>query len=110
MLHLLRSGTPRQFAAREIERAAGALGLQLRKVEARGADDLGAAFATIVEAKAGALLVLPDATLLEHRARVIDLAARNRLIAVYGQKDDVLAGGLMSYGPDMASQYRHGAA
>lgn len=94
----------------EIERAAGELSLQLRKFEARDANELDAAFAAIVEAKVGALVVLPDATLLEHRARVIDLAARNRLITVYAQKDDVLAGGLMSYGPDMASQYRHGAA
>ena len=95
---------------RETERAAGALGLQLRKFEARGADDLDSAFAAIVEAKAGALLVLPDATLLEHRARVIDLATRNRLIVVYGQKDDAVAGGLMSYGPDMFNQYYRGAA
>ena len=95
---------------REAERAAGALGLQLCKFEARGAEELNLAFAAIVEAKAGAMLVLPDATLLEHRAQVIALATRNRLIVVYGQKDDVAAGGLMSYGPDMASQYQHGAA
>ena len=94
---------------REAEVAAGALGLQLRKFEARGGEELNSAFAAIVEVKADALLVLPDATLLEHRAQVIALANRNRLIVVYGQKDDVAAGGLMSYGPDMASQYRHGA-
>ena len=95
---------------RALRRAGSALGLQLRKFEARGAEELNLAFAAIVEAKAGALLVLPDATLLEHRAQVIALATRNRLIVVYGQKDDVAAGGLMSYGPDMASQYHRGAA
>jgi putative ABC transport system substrate-binding protein len=92
-----------------IERAAGALGLQLRKFEARGADEIDQAFAALLEAKTGALLVLPDATLLEHRTRIIDLAARNRLIVVYGQRDDVVLGGLISYGPDMANQYHRGA-
>jgi putative ABC transport system substrate-binding protein len=93
-----------------IERAAGTLGLQLRKFEARSVDEIDQAFAAIVDARAGALLVLPDATLLEHRARVIDLATRNRLIVVYGQRDDAVAGGLISYGPDMANQYYRGAA
>jgi putative ABC transport system substrate-binding protein len=95
---------------REAERAAGALGLRLRKFEARAAGEIDSAFAAIVEANAGAVLVLPDATLLEHRAQVIDLAARNRLIGVYGQKDDAVAGGLISYGPDMLNQYYRGAA
>lgn len=93
-----------------IERAANALGLQLRKFEARGIDEIDQVFATIVETKVAALLVLPDATLLEHRARVIDLGAQHRLIVIYGQKDDAKAGGLISYGPDMANQYYRGAA
>jgi putative ABC transport system substrate-binding protein len=95
---------------RGVERAAGALGLQLRKFEARGADEIDQAFAAFVEAKVGALLVLPDATLLEHRARIIDLAARNRSIVVYGQRDDAVSGGLISYGPAMSDQYYRGAA
>jgi putative ABC transport system substrate-binding protein len=94
---------------RETERAAAALGMRLREFEARNADEIDLAFAAMAEAKADALLVLPDATLLEHRARVIDLAARNRLVTVYGQKEDALAGGLMSYGPDMSNQYYRGA-
>jgi putative ABC transport system substrate-binding protein len=94
----------------EAERAARVLGLQLRKFEARGAEQIGPAFAAMIDEKAEALLVLPDATLLEHRARIIDLAARNRLIAVYGTRDDAVSGGLMSYGPDMLSQYFRGAS
>jgi putative ABC transport system substrate-binding protein len=95
---------------RESERAAGVLGLQLRKFEVRGAYEFEPAFAAIVAEKVGALLLLPDATLLEHSARIIDFAAKNRLTAVYGLKDDALSGGLMSYGPDMRNQYYRGAA
>jgi putative tryptophan/tyrosine transport system substrate-binding protein len=53
---------------------------------------------------------MPDAKLIEHRARIIEFAAKNRLIAVYGLRDDAVSGGLMSYGPDMLSQYFRGAA
>jgi putative ABC transport system substrate-binding protein len=94
---------------REAERAAGALGLQLRKFEVRKPEELDSAFAAIAAEKIGALLVLPDASMLQYSERTVELAAKHRLVAVYGLKNDVLSGGLMSYGPDMPSQYQRGA-
>jgi putative ABC transport system substrate-binding protein len=59
--------------------------------------------------RAGALLVLPDPTLLSHRARLHDLAAKGRLPAIYGVREHAEAGGLMSYGPDLRDNFRRAA-
>ena len=91
------------------ERAAGVLGLQLRKVGARGLDELNRAFETISSESVGALLVLSDPTLIAHRARIIDFAAKNHLPAIYGANDHAEAGGLMAYAPDMEGQFRRAA-
>jgi len=91
------------------ERAAGVLGLQLRKVGARGLDELNRAFETISSESVGALLVLADPTLIAHRARIIDFAAKNHLPAIYGANDHAEAGGLMAYAPDMEGQFRRAA-
>jgi ABC-type uncharacterized transport system substrate-binding protein len=60
--------------------------------------------------RVGALLVLADSTLVVHRTRLADLAARDRLPAVYGVREHVDAGGLMSYGPGLAANSRWAAA
>jgi ABC-type uncharacterized transport system substrate-binding protein len=58
----------------------------------------------------GALLVVADSIFSRHRARLADLAVRTRLPAMYGNREDVDVGGLMSYGPNFTSQFRQGAA
>jgi len=91
------------------ERAAGVLGLQLREFGARNTDELDRAFAAIGKVNVGALMVLGDPTLIAHKARIIDFAAKHRLPAIYGTVDHAKAGGLMSYGPDIAGQFQRGA-
>ena len=55
------------------------------------------------------ILVLPDAMLFTHRARILDFAFRNRLPSVYWRKEFAEAGGLISYGVDNPAMYRRAA-
>jgi putative ABC transport system substrate-binding protein len=88
------------------EVAARALGVRLQFVEARGPADFDRAFSDMTRARAGALTVLPIAMLANERRRLVDLAAKNRLPAVYPWREFADAGGLMSYGPDLADMSR----
>jgi len=91
------------------EVAARALGVRLQFVEARGPEDFDRAFSDMTRARAGALTVLASNMLLGERRRIVDLAAKNRLPGVYGVREFVDAGGLMSYGPDLADMFRRAA-
>jgi len=89
--------------------AARALGVRLQVVEARGHTDIDRAFSKMTRARAGALTVLPSAMFFSERRRLVDLAAKNRLPAVYPQREFVDAGGLMAYGPNLAELFRRAA-
>ena len=91
------------------EVAARALGVRLQFVEARGPADFDRAFSDMTRARAGALTVLPSPMFLSERRRLVDLAAKNRLPAVYPWREFVDAGGLMSYGPNLADLFRRAA-
>src|SRR6266446_4170676 len=91
------------------EVAGRALGVRLQFVEARDPADFDRAFSDMTRARAGALTVLPSAMLNNERRRLVDLAAKNRLPAVYPLREAVDAGGLMSYGPNGADMYRRAA-
>jgi putative ABC transport system substrate-binding protein len=92
-----------------VDVAARALGVRLQVVEARGPTDIDSAFSKMTRARAGALTVLPSAMLFTERRRLVDLAAKNRLPAVYVQREFVDAGGLMAYGPRLADLFRRAA-
>jgi putative tryptophan/tyrosine transport system substrate-binding protein len=89
--------------------AARALGVRLQFVEARGPDEFARAFSDMTSARAGGLTVLPSARLLREHRRLVDLAAKNRLPAVYTSREFVDAGGLMAYGANLADLYRRAA-
>jgi putative ABC transport system substrate-binding protein len=91
------------------EVAGRALGVRLQVVEARGPADFDRAFSDMTRGRAGALTVLPSAMFNTERRRLVDLAAKNRLPAVYISRESVDAGGLMSYGPDLADMFRRAA-
>jgi ABC-type uncharacterized transport system substrate-binding protein len=91
------------------EVAARALGVRLQFLEARGSADLDRAFSEMTRARAEALTVLTSTTLIGERIHLVDLAAKNRLPAVYPWREGVDAGGLMSYGPNGADMYRRAA-
>jgi len=94
---------------RESEPAARKLGLELQPVEARVPEDFEAAFAAAARDKAGALIALDDALTYNYRTRVVALAAASGLPALYGYREFADEGGLMSYGANMASHFRHAA-
>lgn len=89
--------------------AARALGMQLHPVEARGPADLGRAFAEMTRAGVGGLMVLPIATFFSERKQIIEMAAANRLPAVYTSRAFVEEGGLMAYGADLSDLLRRAA-
>jgi putative ABC transport system substrate-binding protein len=89
--------------------AGRALGVRLQFVEARGPENLDKAFSEMTRARAGALTVLPSSMFTSERRRLVDLAAKSRLPAVYPQRAFVDAGGLMGYGPNVADLFRRAA-
>ena len=89
--------------------AARALQMRLHLVEARDRAHLDRAFSDMAKARVGALCVLGSAMFFTERKRVVELAAKTRLPAVYPQKEFAEAGGLMSYGPDLAELFRRAA-
>jgi putative ABC transport system substrate-binding protein len=89
--------------------AGRALGVRLQFVEARGPEDFDRAFSEVTRARAGALTALPSAMFVIERIRLVDLAVKNRLPAVYPLREFVDAGGLMAYGPDLAVMFRRAA-
>ena len=98
-----------RLAIREVNVAARSLGVQLQLLEARGPNDFDGAFAVMAKERPGALFVVSDASFILHRARLAELAARSRLPAIYGAREYVDAGGLMSYGPSIADLFRRAA-
>jgi len=94
---------------RATEVAARALGLQLQLLEARGPDELEGAFAAMTRERASALLVQVDVIFALHARRLADLAAKRHLPAMYGSREHVEAGGLMSYAPNIPDLFRRAA-
>ena len=70
--------------------------------------DFNAAFATLVQLKAGALLVSADVLFASRRDLLVALAARHKIPAIYFLREFAVAGGLMSYAPDLRDAYRQG--
>src|SRR5258705_8420736 len=91
------------------EVAARALGVRLQLVETRGPEDFDRAFPDMIRARAEALIVVPSAMFFSERRHLVDLAAKNRLPAVYPLREFVDAGGLMAYGPNLADLFRRAA-
>jgi putative tryptophan/tyrosine transport system substrate-binding protein len=94
---------------KESQVAADTLGLKLYSIEVRSPEDINAAFAAIAQDQPDALIVLQDALTLQHRKEIIDFAAQRRLPGMFVAREWVVAGGLMSYGENLAEMYRRGA-
>jgi putative ABC transport system substrate-binding protein len=91
---------------RDLEAAARVLGLRIIVLMASTNEEIDAAFSTIARERADALFVLPDSFFATRRVHLAILAARHAVPAVYGQRDYVEAGGLMSYGTNLAEARR----
>jgi putative tryptophan/tyrosine transport system substrate-binding protein len=88
--------------------AARALGLQVIVVEARSDGDFEVAFATLVERRAGALLVGAFPLFTNNRDKLVALAARHKIPAMYQNRDYAVDGGLLSYGASQEDAFRLG--
>ena len=91
---------------KEVQIAAGALGLTIQPWEVRGADDFDRVFAALNKERPDGLYVLADRLMTANRKRIVGFALKSRLPSMYFNREAVDAGGLMSYGADIAGSYR----
>lgn len=92
-----------------IDDAGRALGIRATAWDARGPDAITRAFAAMAEDKVGAVIILPDPAFGANLRQIAGLAAANRLPAVAVFREFAFAGGLMSYGPSFADNWRRAA-
>jgi putative ABC transport system substrate-binding protein len=85
------------------------MGIEVQLLEARRLDEIEQALGPRAGKAATALIVFDDPVIWSHRKRIVALAAERRLAVMYGYRDFVDDGGLMSYGPDRVDVYRRTA-
>jgi putative ABC transport system substrate-binding protein len=90
--------------------AAQGLGMTLQSLEVRASSELDSALSKMTRQHLDALIVLSGDFLFTHRRHIVDLAGRNRVPVIYGWREGAEAGALLSYGVDIADNYRRGAA
>jgi putative ABC transport system substrate-binding protein len=98
-----------EFLKDAMDKAAPALGLQLRPFGARNLAEVERAFDTFARESIDGLIVMPDPVTLVHREQIVALVARRRLPAVYPYRYHAVVGGLVSYGPSSADSWRRAA-
>ena len=92
-----------------IQAVAQSFGAELKPIDLRDAGEIERAVAAFARSPNGGLVVVVSAASLIHRELIIALAAKHRLPVVYAYRAFVTTGGLMTYGPDIVSQYRRAA-
>jgi len=103
-------GIGQDLQLKELRPAALALKLKLEEIETqRDAKDLESAFQTAKQKQVGAIMTPAGPFFFAERKRIVELAGKYRLPAIYHQKEYVEAGGLMSYGTDLTDLYRRAA-
>jgi ABC-type uncharacterized transport system substrate-binding protein len=105
LLNPANAQTNAETTAQNVQEAARALGLQIHVIHASTSAEIDAAFATIARERLDALFVAPDAFFVSRRVQTATLAARNRIPTAYADRKNVEAGGLMSYGTDLAEVF-----
>src|SRR5262245_37831215 len=95
-----------QRELRETQSTARDLGTALQYNQVKNTSEVGAAFDSIIKEKANALLVFPDPVTNGHHAQIVEFAVKHRLPSMFGRKEPVEAGGLMSYGPNLEELFR----
>jgi putative ABC transport system substrate-binding protein len=87
-------------------RAAAALGMTVQYLPVRSASDFEPAFAAVTSERAEAIIALPDALMMQLRARVIDFSIKQRIPAVSGWPAFARSGGIFTYGPNLRESFR----
>ena len=93
----------------QTETVAKAMGVQITYKDIQGVDDIEAAFKAAGKSRPDAVLMLPNAVLLLHRKRVVELAAQTRVPMMYNDREYVQIGGLISYAADAVDLVRRSA-
>jgi putative ABC transport system substrate-binding protein len=101
-----RSFPPADALMADVEAAARQIGQKILYLNAAGERDFDPAFASMVQRRAGALMVMPDAFLNTQRDLIISLAGQFAVPIIYDSREHVVAGGLMSYGTSYIDTYR----
>ena len=101
------AGSPLSW--KESQLAAQSLSIQLHSMEVRSPNDFRTAFKNAIKARTHALVVTSNPVFSANQDRLVDLASKNRLPAIYGNREAVEAGGLMSYGTIYTDLYRRAA-
>ena len=96
--------------SREVQAAARTFGLKLHVLHASGENDFDGVFATIIELRAGGLMIAADPYFTSRSEQLGELTLRHAVPAVYQRREFAAAGGLMSYGADITDAYRQPAA
>jgi putative ABC transport system substrate-binding protein len=94
---------------REIKTAGQRIGVAVLGLEARRRDEIERAFAALTKARVQGLIVLPSPVTLTHQTQIVELAAKNRLPAMYPWREFTESGGLMAYSPNRTEMYRRSA-
>jgi len=94
---------------KEVRTAGQELGVQVQSLEVRSPDDIDRAFEAATKAQVGALIVAQQSPMTTNQKRIVELAAKRRLPAIYPDTDSIDDGGLMSYGPSSTDLYRSAA-
>jgi putative ABC transport system substrate-binding protein len=94
---------------KDTEKVAATLGVQLRHLEVRHPEGFAAGFEAALVERIDALIAVEDLLMVTERARILEFAAASRLPAIYGLREFVDAGGLMSYGTDRRDLFRRAA-
>jgi putative ABC transport system substrate-binding protein len=95
-----------ESSMRDVEAAARAIGQQVRILKVNRGSDIEAAFAALVEQRAGAILIIANNVFTVNRDLLVKLAAQHAVPAIYSSRDFVEGGGLMSYGASLTDAYR----
>jgi putative tryptophan/tyrosine transport system substrate-binding protein len=95
-----------QRELKETQSTARALGITLQHNQVRDTAEVDSALDKIVKENANALLVFPDPVTNTHRKQIAEFAAKRRLPSMFGRKEPVEDGGLISYGPKLEEVYR----
>ncbi|HEY7318825.1 MAG TPA: ABC transporter substrate-binding protein [Candidatus Binatia bacterium] len=94
---------------KETRAAARELGIQVQSLQVRSPGDFETAIKAASEGRVNALIILQNALINAHRARVVELAAKHQLPTMFGEAAQVESGGLMSYGPNSLDLFRRAA-
>lgn len=96
------------YTSLQQELAAGAqkIGLKLTRADVRSPQEIGAAFDLLKRERVEGLIVVHEALIVANRRQITELAAKHRIPAIYGTRDYLEAGGLMSYGTSLTENYR----